>query len=157
MNILPLCSIPFLLNLSVEQHTTGLFANKDNKTTQGTEVQSNESSQLEVQWKDRDGRTFYLLVPDGIFRYSILSNDEIEYEKYGDYRGRVTKVGPVKIEYEEYGDYRGRVTKVGSVRIEYERYGVLKGYVVKVGGLNIEYEEHGQYTGRFIKTTGDVN
>ena len=88
MNILPLCSISFLLCLSVQHYTSGLFANKDNKTTQGTEVQGDEYSQLEVQWQDRDGRTFYLIVPDGILRYSILPNDEIEYEKYGDYRGR---------------------------------------------------------------------
>ena len=116
-----------------------------------------EAQTLKIKWLDAFGREFGIVAPTGDLSYSLLPGDKIEYERYGDFVGKIRQIGNVRIEYERYGDLKGKVIKVGDVRIEYENYGTNKGRLRKVGGLTIEYEEYGALAGKIRKTTGQVH
>ncbi len=117
---------------------------------------ASEGQALKIKWIDDAGREFAISAPTGDFSYSMLPGDKLEYERYGDFVGKIRQIGDVKIEYERYGDFKGKIIKVGYVKVEYENYGPNKGRLVKVGGLRIEYEEYGPLAGKIRKTTGQV-
>ena len=109
------------------------------------------SQGMKITWEDLKGREFSLNTHTGIFQYSMIAGDKIDYnDKYDDkYKsgivGKVKSVGNVKVVY--YDKYDDKY-KSGIV-----------GYIKSVGGLKVYYNE--KYddgpTGSIKNSSGSVN
>jgi hypothetical protein len=118
------------------------------------------SQETLIKWEDKSGRKLEISAPGGIFSYSILSGDRLEYgSPYSDNPGKIIKVGDLRIEYgSKYSDNPGKIVKIGSVRVEYGGlYSDNPGKLIKVGGVRINYaSKYSDFPGVITSIEGQV-